>query len=83
MDFIAWILFGLIIGVIANTLDEKAVKGGLVGSIVLGIAGALVGGFLANLVFEVGVTGFNVTSFVVAIGGALILLSIGRALRKA
>ncbi|MBI2033018.1 MAG: GlsB/YeaQ/YmgE family stress response membrane protein [Candidatus Levybacteria bacterium] len=74
MDILAWAAFGLIAGTIANIIDPRPSSGGILGSMVLGIVGALVGGFLANLVFGVGVTGFNLTSFVVAVIGALIVL---------
>jgi uncharacterized membrane protein YeaQ/YmgE (transglycosylase-associated protein family) len=76
-------LFGLIVGIVANAVDPEPNRGGVLGSILLGIVGALVGGFLANLIFGISVTGFNLTSFLVAVAGSLILLFIGRAIRKA
>jgi len=83
VNLLAWILFGLIAGVIANAIDPRPSRGGLIGAIILGIAGALIGGFLANLLFGIGVTGFNLTSFAIAVLGSLLLLFIGRALRRA
>ncbi len=83
MNVLAWIVFGLIVGVIANAIEPGPQRGGLIGAILLGIVGALVGGFLADLVFGVTVTGFNLTSFLVAIAGSLLLLFIGRAIRRA
>lgn len=83
MNFLSWLALGLLVGIIANIIDPRPAKGGLLGSIVLGVAGALVGGFLATLIFGVGVTGFDVQSFLVATAGALILLFIGRALIRA
>lgn len=83
MNIVAWVLFGLLVGLIANALDPEPAKGGLVGAVVLGVVGALVGGFLSTLLFGVGITGFDFTSFAVAILGALILLYLGRALRRA
>ncbi|MDD5146873.1 MAG: GlsB/YeaQ/YmgE family stress response membrane protein [Candidatus Pacebacteria bacterium] len=82
MDILAWIIFGLLVGVIANAIDPSTARGGLLGSIVLGVIGALVGGFLGNLLFGIDVTGFNVSSFIVAILGALLVLYIGRALSR-
>ena len=79
MDVVAWLVFGLVAGVIANVIDPRPSQGGVLGAIVLGILGALVGGFLANLLFGVAVTGFNFTSFAIAVVGSLILLYIGRA----
>jgi uncharacterized membrane protein YeaQ/YmgE (transglycosylase-associated protein family) len=82
MSVLAWIVFGLIAGIIANMVDPRPASGGLLGAIVLGIAGALVGGFLANLVFGISVTGFNFTSFAIAVLGSLLLLFVGRAFTR-
>lgn len=83
MNVLSWILFGIIVGIVAHAIDPSPNRGGILGTTLLGIVGALVGGFLANLVFGITVTGFNLTSFLVAIAGSLILLLIGRAVRKA
>lgn len=83
MSFLAWIIFGLIIGIIANLIDPHPDRGGIVGAIVLGIAGAVIGGFLGNLVFGIGITGFNFPSLSVAVLGSLFLLFLGRAFGKA
>ncbi len=82
MDILAWVVFGLIAGSVANFLDPHPSSGGIVGSIVLGIVGALVGGWVGNAVFGVGVTGFNFTSFLVAIAGSLLVLFVGRMLAR-
>lgn len=81
MNIISWIVFGLIVGVIANMIDPQPARGGLVGAVVLGVLGALLGGFLGNLLFGVGISGFNLSSFIVAVIGSLVLLFIGRAFR--
>lgn len=81
MNILAWVFFGLLVGVVANILDPRPSSGGMLGAIVLGIVGALVGGFLSSLLFGVGITGFNFTSFAVAILGSLLVLYIERAFR--
>lgn len=78
MNILAWILFGLIVGWIANIIDPRPAQGGLVGTIILGILGALLGGFLGSLLFSVSVTGFNLPSFIVAVLGAILVLFIQR-----
>ena len=83
MNILSWILFGLIVGIVANVIDPADSQGGLLGAILLGVAGALVGGFIANLLFGVGVTSFDITSFIVAIAGSLVLLFGVRTLRRA
>jgi uncharacterized membrane protein YeaQ/YmgE (transglycosylase-associated protein family) len=77
MNLLYWIVFGLITGVIANYLAPNP-QGGIVGSIVLGIFGALVGGYLGEKFFNIKVTGFNITSFFVSVCGSLLILLIAR-----
>jgi uncharacterized membrane protein YeaQ/YmgE (transglycosylase-associated protein family) len=83
MNILYWVLFGVIAGSIANFIDPKPSQGGILGSIVLGIVGALIGGWLGSMLLGVTVTGFNLSSFLVAIAGSLLLLFIGRAFRRA
>ncbi len=83
MGILAWLLFGLIAGVVAQFIDPTPNRGGIIGSIVLGIVGAIVGGFLASIVLGVqGITGFNFQSLVVAVLGSLLLLFVGRSLQR-
>jgi uncharacterized membrane protein YeaQ/YmgE (transglycosylase-associated protein family) len=82
MNILSWILFGLIVGITANAIDPTPNRGGILGSILLGIVGALVGGFLANLIFGVTIAGFSMTAFLVAIAGSLVLLFFGKAVRR-
>jgi uncharacterized membrane protein YeaQ/YmgE (transglycosylase-associated protein family) len=77
MSLLYWLVFGLITGSIANFLYPNP-QGGIVGSILLGILGALVGGYLGEQLFGVGVSGFNIKSIVVAVIGALIVITLGR-----
>lgn len=77
MSILYWIVFGLITGGIANYIWPNS-QDGIIGSIVLGVIGAIVGGYLGEKFFNVGVTGFNVPSFVVAVCGSLFVLFIGR-----
>jgi uncharacterized membrane protein YeaQ/YmgE (transglycosylase-associated protein family) len=78
MNFLVYLVFGAIAGSLANFIDPRASRGGILGSIVLGVVGAIVGGYLGELLFGVGVSGFNFSSFVVAVVGALLVLWIGR-----
>ena len=48
MGILSWILFGLVVGVIAKLLMPGRDPGGFIVTILLGIAGALVGGFVGQ-----------------------------------
>lgn len=81
MGVLAWIVFGLIAGGIAKFIMPGKDPGGCIGTILIGIVGALIGGFLGARLFDTGsVTGFNLRSFVIAIAGAIILLILYRLL---
>ena len=83
MGILAWILFGLIAGAIAKFIMPGKDPGGFIITILIGIAGAVVGGFLGGLLLGTGdVTGFNLPSFLIAIAGALLLLFIYRKVRS-
>ncbi|HVA33758.1 MAG TPA: GlsB/YeaQ/YmgE family stress response membrane protein [Candidatus Baltobacteraceae bacterium] len=81
MSIIAWIVFGLIVGLVARWIVPGAAPGGLITDIIVGILGALVGGWLYGLFGHVGVTGFNFGSMIAALVGAIVLLWIIRAVR--
>jgi uncharacterized membrane protein YeaQ/YmgE (transglycosylase-associated protein family) len=81
MGLLSWILLGLVVGILAKWIMPGPDPGGLVITIVLGVAGAFVGGFIGSLVGLGTVTGFNVGSLVLATVGALLLLWGHRQLR--
>lgn len=83
MGILAWIVFGLIAGIIAKFIMPGRDGGGVILTIILGIVGAVVGGWLATF-FGIGgdVTGFNLGSFMVAVVGAIVVLAIYRLVRR-
>ncbi|MCB1175847.1 MAG: GlsB/YeaQ/YmgE family stress response membrane protein [Leptospiraceae bacterium] len=82
MGIIAWIVLGLLAGVIAKLLMPGKDPGGWIITILLGIGGAFLGGYLGTLLGIGGLTGFSIKSLGLAIGGALILLIIYRLIKK-
>ena len=79
MGIISWIVLGAIAGWLATLIAGG--REGIVGTIALGIVGALIGGYLADAVFHKGdVTGINVESIVIAVIGAIIFLLVWRAI---
>lgn len=82
MGIIAWIIFGLIAGVIAKLIMPGRDGGGFILTCLLGIVGAVVGGWLATR-FGIGdISGFNFHSFLVAVVGAILVLAVFRLLRR-
>lgn len=82
MGILTWIIFGLIAGVIAKLIMPGKDPGGFIITILLGIAGALIGGFIGSLLGLGPVSGFNLGSFVIAILGAILLLGLYRVIKK-
>jgi uncharacterized membrane protein YeaQ/YmgE (transglycosylase-associated protein family) len=76
MGIIAWIILGLVAGVIAKALVPGRDPQGLIVTTLIGVAGALLGGFLATQLFDVdGVQGFfDISTWITAIAGAAVLL---------
>lgn len=82
MGILAWIIFGLIAGIVAKFIMPGPDPGGIFVTILIGIAGALVGGFIGSLLGFGGVSGFNFGSFVIAILGSILLLWIYRRMKR-
>jgi uncharacterized membrane protein YeaQ/YmgE (transglycosylase-associated protein family) len=83
VGIIAWIVFGLIAGLLAKFIMPGTDPGGWIITILLGIAGALVGGFIGQALGFGGVSGFNLGSMLIAILGAILLLALYRMTRRA
>ncbi len=73
---------GLIVGALAKFIMPGDDPGGIIVTILIGIAGAFVGGFIASFFGLGGVDGFNFGSMLIAIGGALLLLFGYRQIKK-
>ena len=77
-----WILLGLIAGALAKFLVPGRDPAGCIITVVLGIAGALLGGWLGSLVGwgEISQSRFDARSIVLATLGAMLVLLAGRLL---
>ena len=76
MGILSWILFGLVVGFIAKLLTPGRDPGGFIVTILLGIAGALVGGFLGRQMGFYGPT--ESAGWLMSILGAVVLLLLYR-----
>jgi uncharacterized membrane protein YeaQ/YmgE (transglycosylase-associated protein family) len=74
MGIVYMILLGLVIGALAKWIFPGPGPGGILLTIVIGIAGAVLGGFIGSALGVGSVTGFNLPSLVLGVVGALILL---------
>ncbi len=83
IDIIGWIVFGLIAGLLARWLMPGKDPGGCIVTMLLGIAGAVVGGFVARVL---GLATTTVTlgdrdfliQLLFAVLGAIIILAVYR-----
>jgi uncharacterized membrane protein YeaQ/YmgE (transglycosylase-associated protein family) len=76
MGILSWILFGLVVGVIAKLLMPGRDPGGFIVTILLGVAGALFGGFIGR---AMGFYGENQgAGWIMSILGAIVLLVLYR-----
>ena len=80
MDLLWTLLIGLIVGALAKFIMPGRDPGGIIITILLGIAGAFVGTWLGKVL---GIYGEGESAgFIASIIGAIILLAIYRAFRK-
>ena len=80
MGIIAFIVLGLIAGVIAKAIMPGDDPGGIIVTAIIGIVGALLGGFIAAAVFDAHPLDefFDISTWLTAIVGAIVLLVIYR-----
>jgi uncharacterized membrane protein YeaQ/YmgE (transglycosylase-associated protein family) len=74
MGIIVFIIFGLVIGLLARALLPGRQSMGLMMTALLGMAGSFVGGFLVSLVTDNRVTDLNTAGVLGSIVGAIVLL---------
>ena len=80
MAILSWIVFGLVIGIIGKLLMPGRDPGGFIVTILLGIAGALVGGFIGRAMGFYGPG--QSAGWLMSILGAIILLALYRLLMR-
>ena len=80
MGIIGWIVLGLVAGAIAKAIMPGDDPGGIFVTMLIGIAGAIVGGLIASAL-DVGDLDefFDIGTWLIAIVGSLLLLAIYRA----
>jgi uncharacterized membrane protein YeaQ/YmgE (transglycosylase-associated protein family) len=82
VGIIAWIFLGLFAGLIARAIvPGRTEPSGCLGTMAIGILGALIGGFIATAL-DIGKLGhfFDLGTWLIAIAGSVLLLLIIRAI---
>ncbi len=76
------IVVGLIAGVLAKWIMPGPDPGGIIITILIGIAGAFIGGFIAQRLGGPGLTQVGITSILVETLGAVLLLAVYRLITR-
>jgi uncharacterized membrane protein YeaQ/YmgE (transglycosylase-associated protein family) len=76
MDILLWVVFGLVVGIVAKMLMPGRDPGGIIVTLVLGIVGAMLGGWLGRVMglYREG----EAAGFIMAVIGAVIILGLYR-----
>ena len=82
LNFIAWLIVGLIAGALARLIMPGRDPMGIIATILLGIVGSIVGGLVSWAIWGSDTRGFQPAGFVLSILGAIIVLWIWRMLRS-
>ena len=74
MNFLSWIVVGLLAGALAKLILPGKQGGGIFVTMILGIVGAFIGGFIGGSVMGLNTnSGFNFTTIIWATIGALLV----------
>ncbi|MFD3976145.1 GlsB/YeaQ/YmgE family stress response membrane protein [Streptomyces cyaneofuscatus] len=82
MSIVGWIVLGLLAGVIAKILLPGRDPGGIIGTTIIGVAGAFVGGWLSSQFLDRPISNdfYDTATWIAAIAGSLVLLILYRLL---
>jgi uncharacterized membrane protein YeaQ/YmgE (transglycosylase-associated protein family) len=77
VGILTWVVWGLFVGAAARLLLPGRQAIGIVWTIILGVAGSLVGGLVATELLNIADSDeFDFGSFVIAIGASVVLLAV-------
>ena len=76
MDILLWIVFGLVVGIVAKLIMPGHDPGGIFLTIILGVVGAMLGGWIGRVMglYREG----EPAGFIMAVVGAVIILGLYR-----
>jgi uncharacterized membrane protein YeaQ/YmgE (transglycosylase-associated protein family) len=76
IQILGLILVGAVIGVLARLIVPGKQRLSMLATILLGVAGAVIGGVLASLVGMGSITELNVVGFILAVVAAVLLIGV-------
>jgi uncharacterized membrane protein YeaQ/YmgE (transglycosylase-associated protein family) len=79
-NMIGFIIAGLIIGALARLVKPGRQNLGLMATLLLGLAGSVIGGVIANLLGTGDIFELNIIGFVVAVIAAVLLIGVAEGL---
>jgi uncharacterized membrane protein YeaQ/YmgE (transglycosylase-associated protein family) len=80
MGIIAWIVLGLVAGMFAKAIMPGNDPGGLIVTVLIGMAGAVIGGLIGEWVGFGGLSSFfELRTWILAVLGSLLLIALYRA----
>ncbi|MBW1786369.1 MAG: GlsB/YeaQ/YmgE family stress response membrane protein [Deltaproteobacteria bacterium] len=82
MGILSWIILGLIAGALAKWIMPGKDGGGIIVTMLLGIAGAFLGGWIGSIIGLGTTGGLSIGSIITATVGAILLLFIYRQIKK-
>ncbi len=77
---IGFIVAGLVIGALARLIKPGKQNLGLLATLLLGLAGSVIGGVIANLLGTGGIFELNVLGFIVAVIASVLLIGVAETL---
>jgi uncharacterized membrane protein YeaQ/YmgE (transglycosylase-associated protein family) len=80
MAVLGWIVFGLIVGIVAKLVMPGKDPGGFLATVAIGMIGAVIGGFLGRLVGMYG--DHDPVGFIMAVLGAILFLWLYRIITR-
>ncbi len=82
MGIIAFLILGVVVGMIARALVPGRIGKGILPALVCGVVGALLGGWISSAIFHVGLgTFWSFRTWIIAIAGSALVLVIWGAIK--
>ena len=80
--FLGWLIVGLIAGALARLIMPGRDPMGLLATMILGIAGSIIGGLVSSLIWGMDDRGFRPGGLILSLLGAILLLGVWRMVKS-